>query len=467
MLARLKRRSSLYTLPIVVLIGLTTVAALAAWQRSDIIAELVDQIAHGEKSEATAAVRQLAALSNPPLDVLVDAASSDERATAEVAQVAINRLLSQWKLQVENRQRTGRVTAELNDLATQLATQRRAFAKADHPWLASTTHAIIRLANQCPSKKTPLVAIHCDEILAMIEAAGDADTAAAHASPTTRNQQDSRLETAPSPQRPNQSETTRENLERQFSEFPAPPVAADTSDNSSEHSSTNSAPPPPFTEGAQALPNALERTPSHGADASKQNEPDRQETSTVGDQPPRGDAARGSAWSRPLYRVPPTQSAPPTSASNALRPPKPLPAEAVNAVSSTVPTPELLARWLAAFDRHNEADRLEVETSLATRGFQPVPEKLVRLYLAHESPDRKNVPDQVIAEPTIDSRPWLLLLAADDDVDVRLAAVTMMATSTDQIMVEKALQIAIRDRDPRIADLASRLRERRSQPRRR
>lgn len=467
MLARLKRRSSLYTLPIVVLIGLTTVAALAAWQRSDIIAELVDQIAHGEKSEATAAVRQLAALTNPPLDVLVDAASSDERATAEVAQVAINRLLSQWKQQVENQQRTGRVTAQLNDLTTQLATQRRAFAKADHPWLASTTHAIIRLANQCPPKKTPLVAIHCDEILAMIGAADDADTTSARSSPASRNQHDSRVETASSPQQPKPSESTRENLERQFSEFPAPPVTADSGDNPAEHPHADSAPPPPFTDGVQALPRALERTPSNTADASKRGELDRPETSTIGDQPPLGDEARRPAWSRPLYRVPPNQSAPPSSDSNALRPPKPLPADAVNAVSSTVPTPELLARWLAAFDRQNKDDRLEVEKSLATRGFQPVPEKLVRLYLAHEASDRKNVLDQVIAEPTIDSRPWLLLLAADEDVDVRLAAVTMMATSTDQMMVEKALQIAIRDRDPQIADLATRLRERRTRVRHR
>jgi len=101
-LANLKRRSSLYTLPIVIVIGFSTVAGLAAWQRSDVINELIDQIAHGEKADAAAAVRQLAAISNPPLEVLVDAASSDERATAEAAQVALNRLLSQWKQQLDD-----------------------------------------------------------------------------------------------------------------------------------------------------------------------------------------------------------------------------------------------------------------------------------------------------------------------------------------------------------------------------
>ena len=42
------------------------------------------------------------------------------------------------------------------------------------------------------------------------------------------------------------------------------------------------------------------------------------------------------------------------------------------------------------------------------------------------------------------------------------SAVTVMATSDDKALVEKAWQVAIRDRDPRIADLASRLRERRA-----
>jgi hypothetical protein len=37
-----------------------------------------------------------------------------------------------------------------------------------------------------------------------------------------------------------------------------------------------------------------------------------------------------------------------------------------------------------------------------------------------------------------------------------------MATSNDAELIEKAWQAAIRDRDPRIADLAGRLRERRA-----
>jgi hypothetical protein len=75
--------------------------------------------------------------------------------------------------------------------------------------------------------------------------------------------------------------------------------------------------------------------------------------------------------------------------------------------------------------------------------------------------------DNVLAQPGGGSEAWLLLLAADSDPDVRLFAITFMATSNNTALVEKAWQAAIRDHDPRVADLAIRLRERRESPLRR
>ena len=168
MLASSKRRASFYTLPLVVVIGFLLVAGLATWQRADVIADLADQVAHGDKAEATSAVRQLAAIPSPPLSVLVEAATSDEHATAEAAQVAINRMLSRWQREVDKKQRISSVASQLTELAAALAAQRRAFAPADYPWLAGATRKIVRLANKCPAKKTPLVALHCDEIMSVV-----------------------------------------------------------------------------------------------------------------------------------------------------------------------------------------------------------------------------------------------------------------------------------------------------------
>lgn len=457
MLANLKRRSSLYTLPIVIVIGFSTVAGLAAWQRSDVINELIDQIAHGEKADAAAAVRQLAAISNPPLEVLVDAASSDERATAEAAQVALNRLLSQWKQQLDDHQRTSRISAQLTELAKYLATQRRAFTKADYPWLAGTTHKIMTLANSCPAKRTPLVAMHCDQILAAIDASetsGAVRSAPKPLQPSRDNQQISPAVDSP--------ETSQQRLEREFSRFPAPPMDA----QSGKGENATSPKSPEFQQlprdEARAVPNNLPTPVAEHQQSDAVNE--HVESGKAGGnetQTPIGDVSNRPGWSLPMLRMQPKTSTTPSAADNLPRQPKPLSAEAVSTAVPSESVRSLMERWLAAYDKGKEADRTKLEASLAARGFKLLPEKLVRAYVSADDTSRPRIIDRVFAEPKIDSRLWLALLAEDENAEVRLAAVTMMATSSDAGLVEKAWQVSIRDRDPRIADLASRIHERR------
>jgi hypothetical protein len=118
---------------------------------------------------------------------------------------------------------------------------------------------------------------------------------------------------------------------------------------------------------------------------------------------------------------------------------------------------ELLAQWLIA--EGDEAASLEQE--LIRRGFGKVNVKFVQLLLSDQPDDRLHLIEEVLYESSADARPWLLLLADDQDADVRLAVVTILATSNDPALIEKAWQVAIRDRDPRIAGMAGRLRDRR------
>jgi hypothetical protein len=117
----------------------------------------------------------------------------------------------------------------------------------------------------------------------------------------------------------------------------------------------------------------------------------------------------------------------------------------------------LLRRWLEA-DGENV---LPVETELTRRGFVRLSGRLVEPLFSNNAAERLRLVDDVLTEPGIDARPWLVLLADDADADVRLLAITIMATSDDATLIEKAWHVSIRDRDPRIAGLASRLRERR------
>jgi hypothetical protein len=124
---------------------------------------------------------------------------------------------------------------------------------------------------------------------------------------------------------------------------------------------------------------------------------------------------------------------------------------------------ELLKTWVASED----SDAQPIARELARRGFGKLSKPLVHQFFSNNPQDRMRLLDNVLAQPGGGSEAWLLLLASDADPDVRLFAVTFMATSNNAALVEKAWQAAIRDHDPRVADLAGRLRERREGPIRR
>ena len=311
MLARSKRRASFYTLPIVVVIGFLVVAGLAAWQRADVIADLADQVAHGDKAEATAAVRKLAAIPRPPISVLVDAATSDERATAEAAQVAINKMLSKWQKQVEKKQRISSVARQLTELAEALAAQRRAFAPADYPWLASATRKIVRLANECPARKTPLVALHCDEIMSIVGRNSLAAPIAGHEGST----EDQPRQDADTPVEDAVFQDSRQSrLELDFSEFPTQRVTADA--EAVQPVPVTSSPPPIQSPSV----NETRLEPQEG--------PGPPEQMTSPSKP-----AKRPDWSQPSYRVLP--AVPVEKKAEEAATPKPLAKNSPEATSKT------------------------------------------------------------------------------------------------------------------------------------
>jgi hypothetical protein len=183
------------------------------------------------------------------------------------------------------------------------------------------------------------------------------------------------------------------------------------------------------------------------------------------------DASWRTNWANPVFRMlPPT---PIDAAPIERRPnvPAPSPSEAqppenvdVNDTPlARIDSHTLFQRWRSA----DAANKTAIERQLSNRGFRQLNESLVQKFTSSRADVRLTFVDDLLATPGIDARPWLMLLAEDRDADVRLAAVTIMATSNDKTLVDKAWETAIRDRDPRIAELAERLRERRAATQRR
>jgi len=58
---------------------------------------------------------------------------------------------------------------------------------------------------------------------------------------------------------------------------------------------------------------------------------------------------------------------------------------------------------------------------------------------------------------SIDAMPWLLRLTRDDEAEVRLAALTLLATTGDPTMLSRVQEIARQDHDPAVQRTIERL----------
>jgi hypothetical protein len=105
-------------------------------------------------------------------------------------------------------------------------------------------------------------------------------------------------------------------------------------------------------------------------------------------------------------------------------------------------------------------DRPTVEAAaaeLARRKFTPLLLDLARRLFDPDDEVRLNLARALPGMPGVDATPWLLWLARDGDAEVRLTALTLIATSGDPSLLEQVEQLAQDDPDPRIQERADRV----------
>jgi hypothetical protein len=397
-----KRRLGSYywSLPIVIAVVFLLAAKLVAIERAEVIEELSDRVAHRDPNDAAAAVRQLGEMPRPPLAVLVAAATASDRDVADEAQQTINRLLRRAQQKLESGRGAKSVSRQLTELARELADHRHAFPVADQAWLVLAAERILQLANQVPQKHFPAVATNCDLILTSI-----------HTSPAAVAGPEGPRDSAGEPY-PSNAETS------------AAVQAAQPNNRADDGGPVN----------AESADSILA--------------------------PWRAD------WSRPKFRAPPASTEGSEDVEPSTVPPSPLPATPIELPADV----QMLGRPLASTevrgllrkwqDTQGKDLTMADNEQLKQRGFDRLSLPLVQK-LFSSSQDKLRLVDDVLKAPGVNPRPWLMLLADDPDAKVRLAAITVMATSNDAALVELAWQRAIHDRDPRVAALANRLRERR------
>jgi hypothetical protein len=99
----------------------------------------------------------------------------------------------------------------------------------------------------------------------------------------------------------------------------------------------------------------------------------------------------------------------------------------------------------------------QAATRLTQRGFGPTQLELARQMTSADPAVRQQVAEILPRVPGIDAEIWLIWLSRDEDPQVRLAAMTVMATTGDPAILKRLAQMARDDTDPRIREQGERL----------
>jgi hypothetical protein len=95
--------------------------------------------------------------------------------------------------------------------------------------------------------------------------------------------------------------------------------------------------------------------------------------------------------------------------------------------------------------------------ALRLRGYSEAMLRLTRELRQLPAIERRQALERAAGLPASDAQRLLRWFVADEDAEVRLQALTLLATSGDPKLAEIARERAVEDADPRVAELAARL----------
>ncbi len=394
-----------------VLAALLAGAALAALRYYSVVLARSwgSQLAEMPEDQVAAVVRRIARLGEPGIPELVQALGSDRDAVGYWAKEAIQEEIDSWK-ELPANQATSRWTA----LADALATQTGHFAPVGRARAADLATYVLR-GHRGSDPALPFEVVAACERLLWLEAADrEAEARAKRQSPL---------------------------------------LAAGTNhfDGTGNPAEAASLPPPLASQ--SAAPPAVEPRPPHGPARLTENSPDRPFSLRAGTSPPGSDAGEAEAASESdgdsvANKPGRVSSMRPLAFSEALSPAKGT-SVAAPAWSEAVD----VMRRLHAADAEVAAD---ARARLARWGFSPVQKEVAKRMFHPDAAVRKELAQALPGIAGLDAAPWLIQLAGDENAEVRLAAISLLLTTSDPALVQRARRLADADPDPRIRDQVQR-----------
>ena len=99
----------------------------------------------------------------------------------------------------------------------------------------------------------------------------------------------------------------------------------------------------------------------------------------------------------------------------------------------------------------------QARRELIRRGFSEVDLDVARRLLDPDPEARKVLARTLPGLQSVEATPWLLLLSRDEDAEVRLTAITLLATCADPAVLTQVEEMSRRDADPRVREQAERI----------
>jgi len=396
------------------------------WHRQQLAEKLATQIDDFDDTRVKIPLRQIARCGPPALGVLVRLAGAERAAVAVTARQIVAERLANWRMQAAENERFA-IGGRTTQLAELLADHIDRFGPQGKHWAEGIALDMIELSDDLPPPDAARLLDKCGEILAAIPPRGR------------------RLRTVGSGSVGLRDPTPPPRIPRiPLDIFAVPSEQAIKADPST---------PPETLEGL------------HGQRGAGATSAPATSVSTPG-----APAAPKSAW------LPKWKSLPRDTPPHAARAPLPLPAEQpttgtppVEPQVIDVPSPSEMENRIAKLQnvapdillrRLPRVDFYEagaIRKVLRQQGYDDNELTLVRRLSSAETSERLRGLEDLSVLPAGRARRWLHVLLTDASAEVRFRALSAMATTDDPQLFELAQDVALGDRDSRVAELATRV----------
>ncbi|QDT72932.1 HEAT repeat domain-containing protein [Lacipirellula limnantheis] len=392
-------------------VGWMTAAACGVWyeigdrQRAHVAAALADRALTRSGRSLDAAIAELERLGAAGIEPLVGLAASQRSDVASAAQHAVGRMLTTWELEATESGDVKAFALRAVSLASALDARGDQFGAEGQRWANELARKLLVHSDQFSTSESWEILACCDHVLGR-------------------------------PLLPLKKTTI---------------VAADLNDKPPGVAAPEpvSAPLPVQHDPPPDLPPSVRRTPRPLADITFVESP--MPLAVV-----RRIPEHSHNGLRPPLRLPDDGASPPASATN------------VGPVID-VPSPQevrLSARALRDFTDRSlvtkaaegvGAEAIAARQALRERGFVDGVLEFIEQVESLAPPARRGAIERAAQLPPADARQVLRWFVADEDAEVRLQALTILATTGDPKLAELARERAVEDVDPRVAEFASKL----------